>query len=57
MSQPPKCPKCGGTGRDEAATKIARRRECDPHMFIRCFNCAGNGWDPAELFRWGFHAS
>lgn len=49
------CLACNGTGQDAIKTKIARKCESDPHMWVRCWNCHGNGLDPAELFRWGPH--
>lgn len=39
------CPKCNGTG----ASSVT------PEGRVRCWNCNGNGADPAEYFRWSSH--
>lgn len=46
------CKACGGTGRDEAKTKKAG---CYDGSYVRCWECNGNGLDPAEFFSWGDH--
>lgn len=46
------CPLCDGTGADRARTLAARRTgQCDRASYIRCWNCNGNGLDPAAYFR------
>jgi hypothetical protein len=37
------CSECNGTGYDAKKTEEARKRECDPHMRVRCWACVGNG--------------
>lgn len=45
------CPDCHGTGADAKKTAEARKRGiCDHASYIRCWNCNGNGNDPAEDF-------
>jgi hypothetical protein len=46
------CPQCNGTGCDEAKTAAMRKREPASTGSIRCWNCNGNGLDPAAYFRW-----
>lgn len=48
------CPDCGGTGADAAKTAAAYKsgalsKSSGGH--IRCWNCLGNGLDPAAYFR------
>jgi DnaJ-class molecular chaperone len=47
------CPKCNGTGQDAEATRQARKAGyCDSQAYMRCWNCHGNGLDPAAYFSW-----
>ncbi len=46
------CEECNGSGRDEAATKAMYKRESSSTGYIRCWNCNGNGLNPAYFFRW-----
>lgn len=57
MSHP--CPSCNGTGRDEQKTAAHVERDAEFRhrvkchgSYIRCWNCNGNGLDPAAYFRW-----
>lgn len=53
---PKNCPHCRGTGTDAAKTKAARKSgRIDEASTVRCWNCHGNGLDPAEYFDWGDH--
>lgn len=45
------CKSCGGTGKDNVATKKLGKNG-GYGGYIRCRNCQGNGTDPAELFSW-----
>ena len=42
------CPSCKGTGADFAKTK----KLADKHGYVRCWDCNGNGLDPAAYFNW-----
>lgn len=47
------CSDCNGTGADRKKTADARRKGiCDRRSYIQCWNCNGNGLDPAAYFRW-----
>lgn len=53
------CPDCNGTGRDEIKTAAHAKEDAEfRHQvkhhgsYIRCWNCHGNGSDPAAFFRW-----
>ncbi len=47
------CSHCHGTGADPDRTFAARRTgDCDDRSYIRCWNCNGNGLDPAAYFRY-----
>lgn len=52
MTEPKLCKACRGTGADAAKTKKAG---CSDGSYVRCWECNGNGLDPAEYFRWGGH--
>lgn len=46
------CPHCNGTGADIARTRAMRKTgHIDSRSYIRCWNCNGNGLDPAAYFR------
>lgn len=52
------CPDCNGTGADRDRTFAARRRGIvDSRAYLACWNCAGNGLDPAAYFRWSRNAA
>lgn len=44
------CPACNGTGRDEEKTRANRARGTDG--YVMCWDCNGNGLDPAAYFNW-----
>lgn len=54
------CPDCNGTGRNEKRTLARVGRDADFRhrarhhgTYVRCWNCHGNGPDPAAFFSWG----
>lgn len=46
------CASCKGTGADIAKTMKLTPSDTG---YIRCWDCNGQGLDPAEYFRWGDH--
>lgn len=56
------CKSCNGTGRDATKTAALARKDAEfAHRakehgsYVRCWECNGNGLDPAEYFRFGKH--
>lgn len=53
------CPACGGTGKDAKKTEDRAKEDAEfAHRakhhgtYVRCWDCSGNGLDPAAAFRW-----
>lgn len=43
------CPSCKGTGAD---LKKTLHRDVSDGSYVRCWDCNGNGLDPAAYFKW-----